>query len=159
MNNEELQVYTARITQANRSELVVIVYEIILSDLASAKKSYGEGNLTAFEKDLKHAQKSISELMRALDFKYKLSLDLMQLYMYSNKRIITALLKKKPDTLDSVEKVIRSLLIGFEGVTKEDQSGPVMQNTQQLYAGLTYGKGTLNETFIDPKDQFRGFKA
>lgn len=159
MNNEELQVYTARITQANRSELVVIVYEIILSDLASAKKSYSEGNVATFEKYLKHAQKSINELMNALDFNYKLSLDLMQLYMYANKRIIMSLLKKKPDMLDSVEKVIHSLLIGFEGVAKEDQSGPVMQNTQQLYAGLTYGKGTLNEMFLDPNDQFRGYKA
>jgi len=29
----------------------------------------------------------------------------------------------------------------------------------QVYAGLTYGKGVLNETFIDPHQQNRGFMA
>ena len=34
-----------------------------------------------------------------------------------------------------------------------------MRNAQQLYAGLTYGKGSLNETFIDPNSKSRGFIA
>jgi flagellar protein FliS len=34
-----------------------------------------------------------------------------------------------------------------------------MKNTGQLYAGLTYGKGVLNETYVDPNQQNRGFLA
>lgn len=34
-----------------------------------------------------------------------------------------------------------------------------MQNTQQVYAGLTYGRGTLNEVFMNPNEYARGFKA
>jgi len=55
--------------------------------------------------------------------------------------------------------VLKKLLIGFEGVSKEDHSGPMMRNTQQLYAGLTYGKGKLNETYIDLNSRNRGFTA
>ena len=37
----------------------------------------------------------------------------------------------------------------FEEVAKHDTSKSVVQNSQQVYAGLTYGKGTLNEVFMD----------
>jgi len=84
---------------------------------------------------------------------------LLSLYLYVNKRIITAIIRRKPDTLDSAESVLKKLLVGFEGVSKTDKSGPVMRNTHQLYAGLTYGRGKLNEIDIDPSNGSRGFIA
>jgi len=35
----------------------------------------------------------------------------------------------------------------------------VMQNSQKLTAGLTYGKGRLNEICVDPNEAKRGFLA
>ena len=35
-------------------------------------------------------------------------------------------------------------------MAKQDFEGPIMQNTQQIYAGLTYGKGYFNESYMDP---------
>lgn len=159
MDNIMAQTYAARVSQANRSELIVIIYEIILEDLKNGMKAYENGDIEAFNKELKHSQKFVNELISILDFKYVIAYDLLQLYLYTNKRIITAIVKKNPDTLESAIKVMESLFIGFKGVAKEDNSDPMMQNTQQLYAGLTYSKGILNETYIDPKQHTRGFKA
>ena len=48
----------------------------------------------------------------------------------------------------------------FEQVAKQDTSGAVMANTQQIYAGLTYGKGTLNEVSMSlDGNTYGGFKA
>jgi flagellar protein FliS len=58
-----------------------------------------------------------------------------------------------------VELVIEKLRVGFEGIKNQDMSGPVMQNVQQVYAGLTYGKGKLNETYLNAQDYNRGFNA
>lgn len=44
----------------------------------------------------------------------------------------------------------------FEQVAKEDHSGPVMEHSQQLYAGLTYGKGTLNEVSFGEGSTYGG---
>lgn len=159
MDNAMTQTYAARVSQANRSELIVIIYNIILEDLKNGIKAYEDGDIKKFDKELKHSQKFMNELICSLNFNYTISYDLLQLYLYTNKRIITAVIKKKPDTLESAIKVMESLLIGFNGVAKEDSSMPLMQNTQQIYAGLTYGKGILNETYIDPKQNSRGFKA
>lgn len=159
MTKDLIQAYTARITQASKTELIVIMYEIVLEDIKAAKISYKNNDIESYNKELKHAQRFINELMGALNYKYNVSYDLMNLYIFANKAIITAMFKKTPDKLDEAEIVLEKLYNGFKEISKEDTSGSVMQNTQQLYAGLTYGKGVLNETFIDPQQQNRGFMA
>lgn len=159
MKKEAIQAFTARITQASRSELIVILYEMILEEITEAKEAYAMQNMVVFDKELKQAQKYVNELIVALDFHYTISYDLVSLYLYINKRIITAIIKRNPISLNSAEGVLNKLLVGFEGVSKEDKTGPMMRNTQQLYAGLTYGKGKLNETYIDPSNRSRGFIA
>jgi flagellar protein FliS len=159
MKKEAIQVFATRVTQASKSELIVILYEMIMTEIEEAKEAYGIGDLIAFDKELKKAQKFITELTASLDYNYVISYDLLSLYLYVNKRIITAIIKRNPVSLDSAQSVLKKLLTGFEGVSKLDTSGPMMRNTQQLYAGLTYGKGKLNETYIDPNDRSRGFIA
>lgn len=159
MNKEEIRAFSNRVTQASRSELIVILYEMTLSELAEARKAYETGDLSAFDHGLKKSQKYVNELIVSLDYNYAVSYDLLSLYLYVNKRIITAIIKHNPITLDSAQSVLDKLLTGFKGVSSTDRSGPVMRNTQQLYAGLTYGKGTLNETYIDPNNRSRGFIA
>jgi flagellar protein FliS len=83
----------------------------------------------------------------------------MSLYIYVNKLLINASFHKCTEELNTAKSILTKLLIGFQGVSKEDVTGPVMQNSQQLYAGFTYGKGTLNEVYIDSREQNRGYKA
>lgn len=159
MTKEKIQAFTARVTQASRSELIVILYEMALTELDDAREAYEAGNLASFDKGLKKSQKYINELIVALDYNYSVSYDLLNLYLYVNKRIITAIIRRNPISLDSAQSILGKLLTGFEGVSKADHSGPMMRNTQQLYAGLTYGRGKLNETYIDPDNRSRGFIA
>jgi Flagellin-specific chaperone FliS len=159
MKKETVQAYTARVTQASRSELIVILCEMILTEIAEAKEAAARGDLETFDRELKKAQKYVNELIVPLDYHYKISYNLGSLYLYVNKRIVTAIIQRKVEPLGSAESVLNKLLIGFEGVSREDKSGPVMYNTQQLYAGLTYGKGKLNETYVDPGNKSRGFIA
>lgn len=159
MKKEAIRDFTVRVTQASQSELTVILYEMILAEIKDAKEAYEAGDLAAFDKELKRAQKFVTELQSSLDFQYTISYDLMSLYLFVNKRIITAIIRREPSTLDSAESIMKKLLVGFEGVSRADKRGPVMRNTQQLYAGLTYGRGYLNETYIDPSDKNRGFIA
>lgn len=159
MKREDIQAFTARVTQASRSELIVILYEMILTEIKEAKEAYQQGDLKTFDRELKKAQKFVNELIVPLDYHYAISYDLVSLYLFVNKLIIKAIIKRNPITLGNAESILNKLLIGFQGVSREDKSGPVMRNTQQLYAGLTYGRGTLNETYIDPDNRSRGFIA
>ncbi|WFR57547.1 flagellar protein FliS [Anaerocolumna sp. AGMB13025] len=154
-----MKAFAARVTQASRTELVVIMYEVILTDIDCAKTCYNKEDTVKFEQELKHAQRFLNELMATLNYRYELSYQLMSLYIFINKSLVTAVFQKNADILEEAEAVLKVLLEGFKGTVKEDLSGPVMQNTQQLYAGLTYGRGVLNETYLNANEQSRGYKA
>jgi flagellar secretion chaperone FliS len=159
MKKEAMQAFATRVTQASKSELTVILFEMVLTEIKEARDAYENEDLSSFDNELKRAHRYMNELITTLDYHYALSYDLLSLYLYVNKRIITAIIKRNPVSLGSAETVLNKLLTGFEGVSKSDTSGPMMRNAQQLYAGLTYGKGKLNETYIDPSDRSRGFIA
>lgn len=167
MENEKKHSYTARITQANASELVVITYEIIEECIKEAKEDLemsGKQKTEAvekgvFEQELERARKLLNELMGSLDFSYEISLSLLNLYRYADKELAEALFGKKKEPLEHAERILGILKEGFEGVASQDSRGPVMANTQKLYAGLTYGKHSLNEVFVNVNEGSRGFKA
>ena len=158
MDKEKIERYSFKVTQANRTQLVVIVYDIIMDDLRTAKESYADHRIDEFVKSLKHGQKFLIELMRTLDCQYQISLDIMSLYLYINKKIIQAMIQRKPDALEGLEDILLKLRSSFDIISRTDYSGPVMQNTEQVYAGLTYHKGNLNEAYLDAGNQImRGF--
>ena len=62
------------------------------------------------------------------------------------------------ENLLHVQRVIRKLHKAYAQIENLDASGPVMGNTQTVYAGLTYGRNTLTENISDPAAN-RGFFA
>ncbi len=159
MTKDRIKDYTLRVSQASPCELVVIMYDIILDDIAAAKAALEGENRLAYQKELTHAGKFLNELMGVLDFSVPLSYHLMSLYIYANKMLTKARVSGNAETLADVEMIIEKLRAGFDGIKNQDTTGPVMQNVQQVYAGLTYGKGQLNEAFLNPQDYNRGFNA
>ena len=159
MRKELVQEFSMRVTQASRSELIVIMYEIILKDMEYAKEAFAEGDTATYEKELAHAGRFVNELMASLDYSVRLSYHLMSLYIFANKELTAAKVQKQPELLDGVADIFEKLLVGYKKVSEEDVSGPVMKNTQQVYAGLTYGRGTLNEMYVNMNESKRGFMA
>lgn len=149
---------TARVVNATPTQLVTISYEWILGELKQSKEYLGEKNEKAFTRSMEKAQSVLRDLMDSLDMSYEISLDLMSLYLYINKSMIQAVMQKSAASIEQAEKLLNTLLVGWEEVASSDTKGaPVMHNAQQVYAGLTYGKGTLNESVMGDKN--RGFKA
>ena len=60
------------------------------------------------------------------------------------------------DGLLEAKKILGRLHGSFIEVARQDTSSPIMQNTQQVYAGMTYGRASLNENYMDLDNQ-RGF--
>ena len=52
--------------------------------------------------------------------------------------------------------MIQELKESFEQIALQDTSAPIMENTQTVYAGLTYGKDSLNLNLSDQGTN-RGF--
>ncbi len=176
MTKEQVQQYTLRITQANRTQMIIILYDMILDDVTEASTYYNQGESSQvsigqdssdinvgfdyqnFKKACSHITRCTADLMEALDFNYEVSLHLMRVYQFINRQVSTAILKKEFAPLMHVTSAVQKLKEAFEEVGKQDSSGPMMENTQTVYAGLTYGKSDLTEDLRD-QGSSRGFRV
>ncbi len=159
MEQEKLKAYAARVSQANRSELVVIMYEVMIESIQNAKVAFAEGWIEDALAEVKRAQGMLTEMKGSLDFQYALSGQLYTLYKYVYEQLVATVVKRQPIELDCCERVLTGLCTSFTEIAKQDHSQPLMEHTQQVYAGLTYGKGSLNEVMIQEDEQNRGFRV
>lgn len=160
MKAESVKIFTRRITSANKSEIIVIIYDIIKENLALAKKALAEGDRETYRNEIKQAISFVKELLVSLDLNYEVSKNLASLYIYVSRCLNFALVSGKKEEIEAAEKVLRKLGDSFREVAKTDESKPVMENTQRVYAGITYGRGLdLDETLVAPAMESRGFRA
>ena len=160
MKAESVKIFTRRITSANKSEIIVIIYDIIEENLALAKKALAEGDRETYRNEIKQAISFVKELLVSLDMNYEVSKNLASLYIYVSRCLNFALVSGKKEEIEAAEKVLRKLGDSFREVAKTDESKPVMENTQRVYAGITYGRGLyLDETLVASAMESRGFRA
>lgn len=159
MDKERLQEFATRVSQANRSELVVVIYEATLASIAEGKSYLEKNEIPDARKEIERAKGMITELMASLDMQYSISHYLRQLYIYAYHELCHGIALRQTELFDHATDVLEGLLPSFKEVAKQDDSEPVMKNVQQIYAGLTYGRGSLNETIAVGVDMNRGFEA
>ncbi len=146
MTKEDIRDFSMKITQCSKTGLVVITYEIIENYLNSAIECHKKMDIEGFRFNIKKAKQFLNDLSSSLDFNYKISFDLMSLYMFINNRLVSASVRKSADLIDECLNIIDSLKSAFGEIEGEDKRGKVMPNSDQVYVGLTYGKGSkLNE--------------
>ena len=155
MTKDQIQEYTLRITKANRSQLIVIVYELALLYLDTAIKAFDENDHEGFKNNASYAGKCVGDLLEALDFNYEPAYPLMRIYVYISRQLALAPVRKDKEALIVAKRLMERLRKSFEDIASQDDSAPLMSNTQEVYAGLTYGRGSLNESLAGASN--RGF--
>lgn len=153
MTEELKKEYTRKITQANRSQITVLTYEMALDYINDAENAVSD---TDFDMAVKRSKKCIEHLLLALDYKYGISVTLMRIYNYVLHLFMKALSHRDPSELSEAKKILEKLHSSFEEVAKSDTSAPLMKNTEEVYTGLTYGKNGVNSSVSDYN---RGFRA
>ena len=148
MTKEQLKEYSLKVTQSNKSQLVVVTYEIILQYLEEALQYYKEGKKEEFFFSCKKAKQFLENLSSSLDMTYEISANLSAIYHFCSSCLAKNIVKGTDENIDKVMQMLKELKGSFEQVALQDDSKAVMQNDSQVYAGLTYGKGTLNETVV-----------
>ena len=146
MTNESVQNYTRRITDANPTEIIAVVFEIAEVYLDDSIMAYKNDDMQAFDLGIEKAIKCINDLIEALDLQYEIANQLMNIYMFLSKELSLSIVRRDVVSVERIQAMITKLKKSFEELAKQDTSGAMMGNAQSVYAGLTYGKGTLNES-------------
>ncbi len=149
----------SRIANANRGDLLCITYEFLLEQIGylidiKTDNDQEADTLVKYYKHLDKCKQILAMLVRDLDFNQSISGDLFKLYVYVQGVLIKA---KTVEELEVAQDIINKLYEAFEEAAKEDESSSVMKNTEEVYAGLTYGPNDINETVTGSTG--RGYNA
>ena len=155
MESSLKQEFTRRLSQCNSGEMIIIMYDIVFAYMEEAKQAHALNSYEEYKAAIRRSQGAIDTLIGALDFKYEIAKDLHKLYVYTKNCLAKAIYQNRTDGLEEAERILKRLYSSFSEAAKADTSGPIMRNTQQVYAGMTYGRTTLNENCFD--DNHRGF--
>lgn len=158
MTKDSIKTYSYRISQASKTELVVIMYDMAMEYVKEAIAAY-QTDIEEYNSNLKQAKRVIDELTRSLNMQYEISEQLLKVYVCIMRFLVKAGAGRDVTVLDTVLRMLKMLRKSFYEVSTQDDSGPVMRNAQQIYAGLTYSNmGMSTEISSDPVNN-RGYKV
>lgn len=156
MTKEMKQEFTLRITNANKSETIVILCDMLLAYTEDAKNAFtGSEGKAAFGEAIRKARACLSELINSLNRNYEIAGHIYELYRYTERQLIAAQVKQSIEPLSEVGKVISRLNESYREVARMDSSPALMGNTETVYAGMTYGRNQITESSNAPSN--RGF--
>ena len=146
MKSDSIKTYSYRVSQASKSDLIVILYDIAMESVQDAQAAYREKNDDEYHASLKRAKRVVDELESSLDMQYDISKELFKIYVSMMRFLVKADAGHDVTVLDTVLSMLSKLRKSFYEVSRQDTTGPVMRNAEQVYAGLTYSNmGTSTE--------------
>ncbi len=162
MTQETKATFTRRIAQSNPSQLICILYEIYFSYETEAldflKNEGADSDISDYTKSLRMCGQTVRHLKEALDFTYEIAASLYAIYDFVERSIAKSIYEKNEKRILEIHGIMKSLEESFVELAKLDERAPMMDNTEQVVAGLTYGRNQLNES-IEAKGSNRGFFA
>ena len=158
MTDEQKQEFTRKISNANKTGMIVVLYEMVLTYVQDAKKALEAQDKEALHQEIQRAKACIKELQNSLNFKNELAMNYFEIYLYLRRELSRADVAGNITALDNVCSIVTEMHDTYLKISEADISKPVMENTQTVYAGLTYGRNSLNESLAS-QDIDRGFRA
>ena len=158
MTQEKIRIYTRRITMANKTQMITILYEMVLDYISEAEKSLENDDEKGFSEGLFRAMSCVDELIHSLNLDYELGKNLLAIYLFEKKQIIRASVKMSNDELLHVRNTFEKLHEAYLSLEAENNEEALMVNVPKVYAGLTYGKGRLEES-VTGNLMSRGYMA
>lgn len=157
MTGEMKREYTLKIAQANKTQMVVLIYEILFEYLDEARANLGKSDIEGFHESIRRCTGCIRELSSSVNFKSEASGNLLSLYIFCMKELAKADVHHSAEELYHVELINRKLYEVSKTIAEADDSPSIMNNSPKVFAGLTYGKESILVNI--PSDVNRGFKV
>ena len=154
------KLYEEKIQNATPMGLVIITYEMLLEMLDEAQKAISNNAHDDASAAIVQAQKILRTLTTGLNMDIELSKELLDLYLYLSSVLIECQIKSyrvsQTDVVSTqlahAKDILNVLLTGIKEVP--DTGSPVVEGSQQIFAGMTYGKdGNMSEFISEDKSK------
>lgn len=151
------QDYVAKICNASPLQLVNITFELILLNIEESKSFNKKEKM--FEQKVKNARNFLTQLRNSLNMNMEISHQLLSIYNFVDYLLANYLFNGEKNLAQDSIKILSNIHDAFKEIEKnEPDKKSVMQNSEQIFAGLTYDKNGNLQEYINPNKN-RGFKA
>ncbi len=142
MTKECIQDFTQRVAAANKTEMVVVLYDIGIVYIKDAIACIEGADFKGARIEIGRIRDTLKELMDSLDTSTEIGHNLLKLYIFCSGELTKAFLDYDKGCLYHVESILSKLRDAYREVAKRDTSGPVMEHTETVYNGFTYGRNS-----------------
>lgn len=158
MTKEKIQVFTYRISQANKTEMMTILYDMAAEYISDAISSLEKQNLPDFRTNISRAKDVLRELKASVNTQTELGMKFLSLYIFYSEQLTKAYVDYDKAPAEHVLKMLKILSETYAEISKKDNSGAVMGNAETVYSGLTYNRYMTADSMSDTSGN-RGFLA
>jgi len=120
MTKELKQEFTLRITQANKTQLITILYEMVLLYLKEAEEALDVQDKRAYKDAIRKIRDCMNELMMSLHLEYDLARNLLQLYQFISRELVQASIHYEKENLQHIRNIIRQLHKAYKQIEGQD---------------------------------------
>ncbi|NMA04661.1 MAG: flagellar export chaperone FliS [Clostridiales bacterium] len=150
-----------RIANANDAQLVAILHEGLMSTAKSGIEHIENGNKKELNSSVNKIREILAELLATTEGDSEIAGNLRSIYVYLNKLATEAEIQQDKAKLEEAIKVVTPIYeawqeLGEKEVTENDdsQTTSTPAKTPSIVAGMTYGKGELNDYVINDEDRW-----
>jgi len=153
----EKQYLANRIANANEAELVAILFEGLIDTLEDSIDFLRVGANKKLNSCIQRAREILAELLSTLQGDSEISNNLRSIYFYLNQLITEAENKKDTEKLQLAIKVVTPIYEGWKELGESEGSQAVAASSEapKIVAGMTYGKGQLNDYVINDEKEWQ----
>lgn len=156
----EKEYLSNRVATANDAQLVVIVYDGLIDTINSAIEYIENKDKEKLNTSINKIREILAELLSTLKGDSEIANNLRSIYVYINKLVTEAEIKQDKEKLEDAIKVINPLYeawqeLGEKEVNVSSDINKIHKKSKpSIVAGMTYGKGQLNDYVVDDENRW-----
>lgn len=158
MTKEKIQDFTIRVSSANKTQMIVILYDIGITYLKDGVSAIEKGNYRECRTEIGRVRNTLRELMNSVDTSNEIGYNLLKLYIFCSGELTKGYIDYDKGALLHVMSVFVKLREAYDKISSEDTSGPVMEHAEKVYSGFTYDKKMMSQNVANGSIN-RGFLA
>ncbi len=146
-----------KISTYSGEQMVALAYDAVMENMEQAVWALSNSQMDIVDKMTDHNREILAHLTASLgEQEDEASLTTKQLYLYINRLMTEAVIKKNPHHFMEASKILMPLRDGWRELSikleeLENSSGSPVHPAKNVYAGMTYGKTDIN-IHADSKD-------
>ncbi|CAH2211914.1 flagellar export chaperone FliS [Tepidibacter aestuarii] len=149
----EKEYLASRVAAANEAQLVAIMYEGLIDTfnecITYINKKENLDTLMDKSRDI------LAELIATLNGDSEIANNYKSIYLYVNNIITEGFIMKDESKFEEAIKVITPLYEGWNELGEKMYMDNIQENKgPKLVAGMTYGKGYVNESIMNNQDRW-----